>query len=953
MNLKKLGRTLGMVAAVAIMAMVLQGCGGDDDNSSVEQDLRAQIEDLQGDLTAANKAKTDAEAAQMAAETAQATAEAAQMAAEAARKDAEALRDTAVAERAAALAAQTTAEAAKMAAETAQETAEAAQATAEADKMTAEAAQAAAEAAQATAEAAQAAAEADKMTAEAAQAAAEAAKMMAEEAQAAAEAAAAAEKEAAEAAKMAAAEAQAAAEAEQAAAEAARMAAEAEKAAAEAAVMEAAASVEAAQAAQAAAEADKMAADEARMQAEADLATAQAAQAAAEALQAVAEDRATAAEEAQMTAEEAQATAEAAQMAAEEAQATAEAAQAAAEEAQAAAEAALDSGVAEALAAQQAAETERDEANAAKMAAEEAQATAEAAKMAAETAQATAEAAQMAAETARDNALAAKETAEDNLGAANTALTQANAALAQANTDLAAARADATKYKEMYEDAKAKLDAGGGPGTGTAMHEAATMAAVALNNLLTRNANPTFGSVSMGCSTPSGDSNTTCAANDVVTVRSVAREGSNLTFMVTEGTGAGTNTGAAADATLFDTAKHSPTSVSAPSGWMAVAMANGPTGGVTNRAVVYTNIEAPKRVAFNGPKLERAVNDNNNLTDVGEADWNVVGEYLSINLDTFAEKNNDTANDNPNVKLALPSNLTFSSANRANAAPSTSYAGTYDGAAGMYICTSVTVGDCGWRRNEVNDVTYVVAFGVWEFRPDSGAQTVSEDTDYLVFGAWLNESVASSAARNAGVFANGSDLFTPGNINGLEGKATYSGPASGNYAKRLSRSTMAAAGRFTATATLTADFGAANAGGTIKGSVNDFVIPIPVDGIVDSNPNWVVTLGGTNTDGSVNISVENNQTGTSGGNADGVNWSGTWGAQFFGDTPNEADAHPTGIAGVFRALQVNPATTTDNPNPAHNPNFPEVRRLTTGNEIHHADQGFVGVVGAFGAELQD
>ena len=32
MNLKKLGRTFWVIAAVAIMAMVLQGCGGDDDN---------------------------------------------------------------------------------------------------------------------------------------------------------------------------------------------------------------------------------------------------------------------------------------------------------------------------------------------------------------------------------------------------------------------------------------------------------------------------------------------------------------------------------------------------------------------------------------------------------------------------------------------------------------------------------------------------------------------------------------------------------------------------------------------------------------------------------------------------------------------------------------------------------------------------------------------------------
>ena len=957
MNLKKLGRTLGMVAAVAIMAMVLQGCGGDDDNSSVEQDLRAQIETLQGQLTTANTAKTDAEAAQMAAETAQATAEAAQMAAEAARKDAEALRDTAVAERAAALAAQMVAETAQadaetaqMAAETAQATAEAAQMTAETErdaanvaKMMAEEAQATAEAARMMAEEAQATAEAARMMAEAdaeaarmaaeeakmaAAAAVEAAEMMAAEAIAAAEAAAAAETAAAQAATEAAAEAQAAAEAEEAAAEAAQMAAaeaqaaaEAEKAAAEAAVMEAAASVEAAQAAQAAAEADKMAADEARMQAEADLATAQAAQAAAEALQAVAEDRATAAEEAQMTAEAAQATAETAQAAAEAAQATAEAAQAAAEEAQAAAEAALDSGVAEALAAQQAAETERDEANAAKMAAEEAQATAQAAQAAAEALQATAEAAQMAAETARDNALAAKETAEDNLGAANTALTQANAALAQANTDLATARADATKYKEMYEEAKKQLD--GGPGApDAAMHEAARMAAEAIQAVSAET--PNFSaSVSLGCSDAvvetTGDQAANCTddANDEVSISSVTRIGSTLKFKVTEGTG---NT----QVTKFDTSKHSPTSVAAPDGWMAVALTNAKSGGRTDRAVVYTNIEAPESKAFT--TQYRAQLGSNGYITVSTAD--------------------------AKIDLAPKSPLTAAREREYVAANSVSYSGTYHGASGTYDC--VHSDGCTFYRSVQPDdsVEIVLTTGTtgtgaadsdnaWRFTPASGAQAIVADGDYLVFGGWLTEATNTASSRNVAAFSNGADPFTASNIEGLTGRATYSGPAAGYYAKRNRLSTAAAAGRFTATATLKADFGATNAPGTISGTVADFVIPNPVDGIVGSNPDWSVTLTGTQANNTA-TAVGADTSGVTAGAAGGIAWAGEWGAEFYGNTTGVATALPTGIAGVFEAQQTG---TGVNPQP-------EYEGLGADARIKRTDQGFVGVVGAFGAELQ-
>ena len=997
MNLKKLGRMSGVIAAVAMLAMVLQGCGGGDDNNSVEQDLREQLEAATAERDAALTAQMAAEAAQAAAEAAQMTAAEAQMTAAEAQAEAEAAQDaaeaasrTAVAERAAALAAQATAEAAQMMAEGAQATAEMERDAANTAQMMAEDAQATAEAAQMAAAAAQAAAEADTMTAEAArmmaeeaQAAAEAAQMMAETAQAAAEAAAAAETAAAQAAAEAAAEAQAAAEAEKTAAEAARMAAEAETAAAAAAVTEAAASVMAAEAAQAAAEADKMAAEGARMQAEADLATAQAAQAAAGALQAVAEDRAAAAEAAQMAAETAQATAETAQMTAEEAQAAAEAAQAAAEEAQAAAEAALDSGVAEALAAQMMAETERDAANMAKMEAEAAQMMAEADKMAAETAQAAAETAQTAAETAQTDAEAAQEAAEDALSRANTDLANARAAQATAEAALIVANSERNRYKELYEEAKAQGGGVGEPDSEQQMHERATMAAAAIVGIKTRHTmsddspvGPRFGSVSLGCRSPSADresggdnDNMMCGDADIVGVASVVREGSDLMFQVTEGTAAlavdgdnATNSNAQV-ATLFDTAKHSPTSVSAPSGWMAVALATEPSAaGVSNHAVVYTNIEDSMRVAFSGPKAQRNANNDTDFTDVGEASWDGEGDYLSVYLGAFGaaqvaeEVNADRKeNHNPNVKLDLPSGQAFGSANQVMAASSTSYDGEYDGAAGEYICAPVDQNACGWRRNEINEEEYIVAYGTWEFRPDDGARLTIEDADYLVFGAWLTESSSSNAAREAGVFADGGDSFMADRVHGLEGKATYKGPAAGNYAKRLRRSTMAAAGRFTATAELTANFKGGDAGddddvGSIKGSIKDFTILSPVEGIVEAKPAWVLTLGGGNPDHSQTIglnglpetatSLDNDGrvAGPAGGNADGVAWKGMWGAEFFGNEKDATGAHPTGVAGVFKVET----------------GRPDIRRVDTDvTQIHPDDLGFVGLVGAFGAELQE
>ena len=260
MNLRKLGRMSGMIAAVAMLAMVLQGCGGDDNggvSQSVHEQLQTQLKQAEDERDAAKAAQATAKAAADAAMAAEKTAKEAQAKAEADQKLAEGLRDAAVA--------------AQGAAEALRDAAVAAQATA--DKAAADAM-----AAQKMAEDEANAANLDKFAAEAAQKLAESEAATAKEAAAAAMAA----QEKAEAAEMAAKEAQEMAEAAKMTAMAAQEKAEADAAAAMAAQEKAEADAAAAMAAQEKAEADAAAAKAAQEKAEADAAAAKAAQKAAE-----------------------------------------------------------------------------------------------------------------------------------------------------------------------------------------------------------------------------------------------------------------------------------------------------------------------------------------------------------------------------------------------------------------------------------------------------------------------------------------------------------------------------------------------------------------------------------------------------------------------------------------------------------------------------------------------
>jgi len=175
--------------------------------------------------------------------------------------------------------------------------------------------------------------------------------------------------------------------------------------------------------------------------------------------------------------------------------------------------------------------------------------------------------------------------------------------------------------------------------------------------------------------------------------------------------------------------------------------------------------------------------------------------------------------------------------------------------------------------------------GEWTFEADNqDGQVTPPDSDYLVFGYWLQTPQAAPTARPVVLeaFYAGSDPFEADNVVGLDGPATYTGPAVGRYAYRASTAgSSTSRDDFPAAAsiTLTANFGTDAQAGTISGSVT---------GIHTSITN--VALPRTSISGAGTFS---------GGKPTGYT-GGSWSGQFFGNTTDgDDDANPTSAAGMF------------------------------------------------------
>ena len=504
-----------------------------------------------------------------------------------------------------------------------------------------------------------------------------------------------------------------------------------------------------------------------------------AAAAAAMAAQAEAEADAAAAMAAQMEAEAAAAAAMAAQMEAEADAAAAMAAQATAEMNATAAIAAQ--AVAEAAAAQ--AQADLTEAEADLEAAEMALAAANEAKTMAETAKAIAESRIADAEMAQADAEAAQMEAED-------AAEMYKAAAAAAETAKMAAEAERDKYKMMYEEA-------------TDVPSVGTQVGAEGRANSWRIANSVRDAVTEDSETKEM---TTARIKKGVSAADLMRDDDGVSFTVKEGTLERMKT---ADDMADDMAPEL-------DDWMGFALAK-TSGGTTQNALVYTNIETS--VTPFSSRYPYNVNDDGTDTLAAHTHYRVLGidatatdSDIPITAPTAALIKD--LDDRISIKDGLSSSLTTRSfgTDATGANTVVTIPGSYNDVAGQYRC----VGTCvlTWTA----DGTTIHADGAAEndgllFKADD-ISTLLPDPDYQTFGVWMiaqdgpvtgnSGLIRPIAMANASMFDQ-EDLAEAG----IRGKATYKGEATGYYATRNAGSFEAESGRFTATATLEANFDAA------------------------------------------------------------------------------------------------------------------------------------------------
>ena len=218
--------------------------------------------------------------------------------------------------------------------------------------------------------------------------------------------------------------------------------------------------------------------------------------------------------------------------------------------------------------------------------------------------------------------------------------------------------------------------------------------------------------------------------------------------------------------------------------------------------------------------------------------------------------------------------------------------GSYKGATGDFVCAN----SCMSQRTK--DGIKLTGSG-WSFSLDRGQKYKLEDPIYAHFGWWINEAATSAPKVGAwyGTDPNGLGAFTDTNLTGITaeqitaatGSATYTGDAVGQavfYDATTDDENIG--GAFTATATLTADFGTDMLGGEIAG--------FKVGGV---DTDWKVELEKESfaTQLGVLTGDDTNTKWTAGGTA--ADSAGEWSAYFY-DKPEEQH-QPKGVAGGFLA----------------------------------------------------
>ena len=323
---------------------------------------------------------------------------------------------------------------------------------------------------------------------------------------------------------------------------------------------------------------------------------------------------------------------------------------------------------------------------------------------------------------------------------------------------------------------------------------------------------------------------------------------------------------------------------------------------VTEVAVVYSDIEAPKAVAFamfEGRATDGSVTMpqalNTNPATSGGDDY----QSLTINADN----------------LAMVSSSAFPSAALQTSVPFTedaTFRGTFNGAPGTYTCADAS---CTLSTNADGELNAIA--GTWYFTPNAGATSDQPDYDYLHYGAWLKRTTDAMGAvtyNEVETFA-GSSVAASGSIGTVEGMATYAGGAAGVYVIKTAYDpvtgelTNANSGHFSADASLTAYFGGgdipANKQDTLTGTIDNFMLS---GGEMND---WSVALqsdADLTTDG-----IQGSGTGTHSGTAKGgvMGEDGSFSATFHGPV-TDADNNPIQphtVVGEFNAVFNNGSVT--------------------------------------------
>ena len=363
----------------------------------------------------------------------------------------------------------------------------------------------------------------------------------------------------------------------------------------------------------------------------------------------------------------------------------------------------------------------------------------------------------------------------------------------------------------------------------------------------------------------------------------------------------------------------------------------GADAGIETIAAIYSNIDAPMEHPFADAMTLLA-----HETPRGWFTFNADGDDADtdVNDDAVAFSLHDTDGDmdgHQNVQVEMSEIIVEdhqASALGISVSVDDVYRGTYFGAAGKFTC--VDTAGCRIMRTSAGDTNFTIdpeedasdSDNEWKFDPDADAVVMLPDQDWLAFGFWLTAPDNPVGIHRLGVFYDGMDMYPV--VDTLTGTAEYAGAATGYYVNGDSH------GMFTASAMLTANFGADTETGSLSGSIGDFVDSrgrfIDSDNRADPNdPNmggegdWTVILDMATLDNTGGLDGVRS-THTTSGTADGVRWTGTWDAQLYGGGDRADPAVlPSGVAGDFMAI--------------------------TADLLPGEGESYKGVVGAFGAEM--